>query len=121
MLAYFEHAHITTEETYAEMTKWLRLLIKLNDIILEANGVDLFEYEGNVIFEELPEGKMYEMKNNALIYHSKVYANTKNADRFARNEQTLKYIKEHQHELYRLKAIHLYHTIKERYLELMWD
>ena len=121
MLSYFEHAHITTEETYAEMIKWLRLLIKLNDIILEANGVDLFEYEGHMIFEELPKGELYEMKGESLIYHSKVNVNMKNAERFAPNKQMLKYIKEHSHELYRLKAKHLYHTIKERYLELMWD
>lgn len=121
MIEYFKKGYITTEETYAEMIKWLNILIKLNDIILEANGVDLFDYEGQMIFEQLPNGKTYELKDNGLIYHSKVYANLKNAKRFCRNEHELKYVMGHPHELYKMKAKHLYHTIKERYLELMWD
>lgn len=121
MLEYFKKAKITTEETYAEMIKWLNILIKLNDIILEENGVDLFHYDGHLITEELPTGKQHIVKNDGLIYHSHVHTNLKNANRFCKNECELNFVLEHSHELYQLKAKYLYHKIKETYLEIMWD
>lgn len=124
MLAYFQHGHITTTETYAHMTRYISIAIQLLNIMLD--NVDTFHYDGEMKFIELDKKDeigepLYELNMDELVYHCDVKVNMKNLCRFVRNESHQKIYHTHPHELYKQKAKHLYYKIRLYYTEEWWD
>jgi len=102
--------------------KWMELSIKLIDIFTEQE--DLFHYTGEMKFIPIEGTDTYSMDNSDLKYHCDVNVNTRNVSRFVPGGKDCPYIehwKMHPHELYILKAKHLYHKIREEKDDAWWD
>ena len=124
MLTYFEKGHITTPETYDHMKRYLRLAIKMLDIML--SKADTFTYDGDMKFIELEEKDengepLYRMDGSNLVYHCKVNVNLSNINRFIHNDSMRSFCLNHPHELYEIKAKHLYYKIRLYHTEEWWD
>ena len=105
-IEYYKHGHIATTETYEPIVRWLKIAIKLHDIMFD-HDVDLFEYEGEMEFVPIDDGKFYKMKDDNVKYHCLVKVNMKNLDRYLKlshNQKAKDWYIEHPHELYQLKA-----------------
>lgn len=57
------------------------MAVKLHDIMLD-NNVDLFDYEGEMEFVPIDDGKLYKMKDDKVKYHCLVKVNMRNLDRY---------------------------------------
>lgn len=119
MLNYFNHADITTEENYEVIRRYLKLMIRMIDII--QGDDDLFDYDGDMDFVEDEATGHYILKTDNMVYKCNVKVNLKNICRFVHNEQMLEYCMEHPHELYQIKAKYIYNKIRLYKLEYMWD
>lgn len=75
-IEYYKHGHIATTETYEPIVRWLKIAIKLHDIMFD-HDVDLFEYEGEMEFVPIDDGKFYKMKDDNVKYHCLVKVNMK--------------------------------------------
>lgn len=116
---YMEKSNITTHETYEHMLRWMHILVKLLDIIIDDSS--LYHFEGELEFKKDERTEMNTIEHMP-DYHCDVYVNTKNADRFIRNEYMKKYVlNQHMHELYLMKCRYLYHMIRYNYMEEFWD
>lgn len=97
----------------------MKICMKLIDIYL--GKVDLFHYDGNLTYTKLDDGN-YEMGTTPdFKYNCDVYVNTRNVDRFCKNECEKKWMIEHPHELYQQKAKYLYHKIRLECDGAWWD
>lgn len=122
-IEYYKHGHIATTETYEPIVRWLKIAIKLHDIMFD-HDVDLFEYEGEMEFVPIDDGKFYKMKDDNVKYHCLVKVNMKNLDRYLKlshNQKAKDWYIEHPHELYQLKAWYLYHKLLAYYAQTWWD
>ena len=99
-----------------ELERCLKVLKILN------NEVDTFTYEGKMKFIESPNRpNTYILDNDNMKYICKVNVNLKNIRRFVKNESAIKFIMNHPHELYELKARYLYFKLKAHYVDDWWD
>nr|WP_302618594.1 hypothetical protein [uncultured Prevotella sp.] len=122
-IEYYKHGHIATTETYEPIVRWLKIAIKLHDIMFD-HDVDLFEYEGEMEFVPIDDGKFYKMKDDNVKYHCLVKVNMKNLDRYLKlshNQKAKDWYIEHPHELYQLKAWYLYHKLLAYHAQTWWD
>lgn len=122
-IEYYKHGHIATTETYEPIVRWLKIAIKLHDIMFN-HDVDLFEYEGEMEFVPIGEGKFYKMKDDNVKYRCLVKVNMRNLDRYltlSHNQKAKDWYIEHPHELYQLKAWYLYHKLLAYYAKTWWD
>lgn len=119
MAAYFERSQLV--EGWERTVKELRLCARLIDIITENDSVDLFHYNGDWHFEPCKDNpEYYEMVfSDDHEYVCDVKVNLRNVRRFETNEKLIDYYMKNPHELYKLKAQHLYHKIR-LYRELNW-
>jgi len=102
------------------VVKDMELCVRLIDIF-NSDGIDLFEYLGDLNFIEHADDDNYEVDCSNLKYHCKIYVNFKNIDRFVDNERLKKYYIDSPHELYILKAKRLYHKIRYEHDAEWWD
>ena len=98
----------------------MELCVRLIDIF-NSDGIDLFEYLGDLDFIEQTDDGTYEVDGSDLKYHCKIYVNFSNIDRFVSNECLKKYYIDAPHELYILKAKRLYHKIRYERDAEWWD
>lgn len=84
---------------------------------------DTFHFTGESTTKEVEgsNGKLYEWDGSGLIYHCDVKVNLRNAKRFAHNDTQYSLVQQTPHELYEMKAKHLYHKIREYFEEEWWD
>ena len=113
------------QKTYMEepIVRWIKMAVKLHDIMLD-NNVDLFDYEGEMEFVPIDDGKLYKMKDDKVKYHCLVKVNMRNLDRYLKlshNPKAKDWYIEHPHELYQLKAWYLYHKLLAYYAQSWWD
>ena len=129
MLVYHKERSIVPlcDEQRKEIIFWLGLAVKLIHII--NNDTDYFHYEYDTPDEpmfiesnEIVNGeKCYEINPNyKQKYICDVNVNLKNVSRFCKKD-LISFYERHPHELYLLKAKHLYHLIRERYDNYWWD
>lgn len=100
----------------------MKICINLIDIFTEKK--ELFNYTGSLKFIPVKDSPYKEVDASSLKYHCNVYVNTKNIERFipkGKDNPHIDYWKEHPHELYILKAKHLYHKIREEKDGAWWD
>jgi hypothetical protein len=116
-------------EKHQRFTNWeyvvrdMKLCMKLIDIF--TNKVNLFHYDGNIVFNPIEGSEDYEVSHTPdFKYVCDVKVNTRNIDRFiprGKDCPCREYWKEHAHEVYILKAKALYHKIRlEKDFE-WWD
>ena len=127
-LLYLEQAKIREMANYIERrgfyqgyendVKWMRIAIKLIDIITE--NVDLFHYEGNIEFVEREDGNYEMVPSPDHKYICDVKVNTRNIKRFV-DEKSQKFFLNSPHEIYLKKARYLYHMIRLNYEQRWWD
>ena len=129
MLVYHKQRSIVPliKEQRDEIIRTLELACKLIHII--RNDSDLFHYDvstpdveqfvksgktasGNDLYESNP---MYKCE-----YVCDCKVNMRNAGRFCKKDD-IDFYRKHRHELYIIKARHLYHMIRERYECTWWD
>lgn len=104
MREYFKVHGISTRND--EIIKQINLAIKLLDIIIDEN---VFHFERDDVYDE-------------SIYVCDVNVNLKNINRFTNNEIEKDVIKnKFPHELYLLKATHLYHKLRNNLEQNWWD
>lgn len=93
--------------------KQMKLAIKLLQIVINEEG---YHFEHNI---DNNGSKKFTDLNK---YVCDVTVNTKNAHRFVHNEKEREfYVNNYPHELYLLKAKHLYHKLREYYEQTWWD
>ena len=68
LIAHYKHGYFATAETYEPIVRWIKMAVKLHDIMLD-NNVDLFDYEGEMEFVPIDDGKLYKMKDDKVKYH----------------------------------------------------
>ena len=104
-----------------EDIKWMELCVKLIDIFEEKTPI--FNYTGDLKFIPIKDSDCLEVDASDLKYHCNVYVNTKNASRFYSklDNNSDNYYKAFPHELYILKAKHLYHKIRYEKDVAWWD
>lgn len=110
LIAHYKHGYFATAETYEPIVHWIKMAVKLHDIMLD-NNVDLFDYEGEMEFVPKDDGKFYKLKDDNVKYHCLVKVNMRNLDRYLKlshNQKAKDWYIEHPHELYQLKAWYLY-------------
>ena len=91
--------------------KQIDLAMKLLYIINNDN--DLYEY----VEDTTSTAKTWFERS---VYTPKVNVNTKNAKRFV-NDYEVEFYNKFPHELYLVKARHLYHKIRDMYEQTWWD
>lgn len=96
----------------------MELAVKMLDIMLDET--EFFHYDGDMDFVKNEDGT-YSIENNSTKYVCDVKVNTRNVDRFSDNVYLTRYMIEHPHELYILKAKHLYHKIRFEKDDTWWD
>lgn len=122
-IEYYKQGHIATPETYEPIVRWLEVAVKLHDIMFEYN-VDLFEYDGDMEFVPIKDGKLFRLKDDNVKYRCLVKVNMRNLDRYLKlshNQKAKDFYIEHPHELYQLKAWYLYHKLLAYYAQTWWD
>ena len=99
----------------------IRLAIAMIDIFEDETR--FFHYDGDIVFELNEDDKdTYTLSQTPdFKYNCDVYVNTRNVDRFCRNENEKRMMLEHPHELYVKKAKHLYHKIRYEKDNEWWD
>ena len=129
MLIYHKERTIVpvSDEQRKEIIWSLELAYKLLHII--NNDTDLFHFENKTpsenMFvksdEKIDGEECYEINKN---YHHEYFCdckvNLRNIKRFC-NEKQIPFYERMPHEVYLLKARHIYYMIRERYEELWWD
>ena len=123
LIAHYKHGYFATAETYEPIVRWIKMAVKLHDIMLD-NNVDLFDYEGEMEFVPIDDGKLYKMKDDNVKYRCLVKVNMRNLDRYLKlshNQKAKDWYIEHPHELYQLKAWYLYHKLLAYYAQTWWD
>ena len=113
LIAHYKHGYFATAETYEPIVRWIKMAVKLHDIMLD-NNVDLFDYEGEMEFVPIDDGKFYKLKDDNVKYRCLVKVNMRNLDRYLKlshNQKAKDWYIEHPHELYQLKAWYLYHKL----------
>lgn len=99
MVEYFTKYGISADNDL--YIKQMKLGIRLLEIIIE---------EGGYHFDDLRN------------YICDVKVNTKNADRFVKNEKEKEfYVNKYPHELYLIKAKYLYHKLRNDFEQTWWD
>lgn len=94
----------------------IKLAIKLLEIVIEEGGYH-FEWPSDV-----ESNSIESLKKGLAKYVCTVKVNTKNADRFVRNETEKDfYVNRYPHELYLLKAKYLYHKLRNDFEQIWWD
>lgn len=122
MLDYHERSHIICEEERKRIIWQLKLAISLLEIISEKR--DIFHYDFNEnqpLLKEKCEFGYKLLEDFDSRYHCDVNVNTRNVDRFAQNEWEKGYMLKSPHELYMMKARHLYYRVREQYEQEWWD
>ena len=123
LIAHYKHGYFATAETYEPIVRWIKMAVKLHDIMLD-NNVDLFDYEGEMEFVPIDDGKFYKLKYDNVKYRCLVKVNMRNLDRYLKlshNQKAKDWYIEHPHELYQLKAWYLYHKLLAYYAKTWWD
>ena len=123
LIAHYKHGYFATAETYEPTVRWIKMAVKLHDIMLD-NNVDLFDYEGEMEFVPINDGKFYKLKDDNVKYRCLVKVNMRNLDRYltlSHNQKAKDWYIEHPHELYQLKAWYLYHKLLAYYAKTWWD
>lgn len=114
MVDYFTKYGISADND--KYIRQMKLAIKLLTIV---------NNEGGFHYEWLTDGKGNIVDGNfsdTHVYVCDVKVNTKNADRFVRNEKEKDfYINRYPHELYLLKAKYLYHKLRNDFEQTWWD
>lgn len=118
MLNYYEKSNIMSDEKKEQVVRTLKLAISLINIINE-DGIQLFHYDGKMEFIDEGNG-LHRCDTSNLHYHSDVKVNLKNANRYG-NDLNQKIFNEMPHELYVMKAKHLYYKLRLYYTDLWWD
>lgn len=120
MISQFEKGTVTTSETYAKMLKWMRLAVKMLDIMLD--DVDISHSEGEMKFieEDMNGETVYRMDSSDYKHICDIYVNTRTVRRFA-SEKYVEYYTVYPDELYKVKAKYIYHMIMFRYSGEWWD
>ena len=123
LIAHYKHGYFATAETYEPIVRWIKMAVKLHDIMLD-NNVDLFNYEGEMELVPIDDGKFYKLKDDNVKYRCLVKVNMRNLDRYltlSHNQKAKDWYIEHPHELYQLKAWYLYHKLLAYYAKTWWD
>lgn len=117
MIAYHEkeQRYVGVENDIRDM----KICVKLIDIFTEK--ADLFHYDGELKFVPIEGTDKCEVKGDGLKYNCDVKVNTRNANRFAKNEFMMEHYKKYPHELYIAKAKYLYHKIRLERDDAWWD
>lgn len=98
----------------------MKICENLIDIFLEKKN--LFHIDGGLKFEKTEDGRGCRIGfTDDFKYNCDVVVNVKNIDRFVKNKKSIPYYLERPHELYILKAKHLYHKIRFERDEEWWD
>lgn len=119
MLDYFSHANFIAPESYQKRCKEIKLALAMIEIIMEDR--ELWHSTGQMKFKEVP-GKTYSVVDMSdYKYYCDVNVNFRNIGRFVRNKESFEIYKNHAHELYKLKATHIYHMIKDYCADGWWD
>ena len=131
-LYYMEKAKIEEMRKYHEkyngfvgveqVIRDMKICESLIDIFTEQRK--LFHYDGDVVFNKLEDGTCSMGTTPDFKYHCDVKVNTKNADRFLPygiTEKQRQYWIDNPHEIYILKAKHLYHKIRLERDGYWWD
>ena len=109
MKDYFEKHGLSVDND--KYIKQIDLAMKLLYIINNDN--DLYEY----VEDTTSTAKTWFERS---VYTPKVNVNTKNAKRFV-NDYEVEFYNKFPHELYLVKARHLYHKIRDMYEQTWWD
>lgn len=113
------HKKVQRFEGWEYVVRDMNICLNLINIIFKEE--ELFTYEGDMYFVKTEDGD-YEMKHSDdFKYVCLVNVNTKNIDRFIKDEKVKKYYIENPHELYLLKAKYLYHKIRYEHDAEWWD
>lgn len=122
------HQRIQRFEGVEYVIRDMKICLSLMDIFMGKK--DLFRYDGHLTFVDADEKYGTDEKGNPykeikttpdFKYVCLVNVNTKNIDRFVKNEHNKSWYLEHPHELYELKARYLYHKIRFEREEEWWD
>lgn len=105
----------------------MRICLSLLDIMLGER--QLFHYDGQLMFKEVDEAEEKELGEKAVEiiespdfkYNCDVKVNLRNMKRFVDNEKLFEFYQRLPHELYELKAEHLYHKIRATREMRWWD
>lgn len=109
-----------------EIIRDMRICLSLIEIFTGKRN--LFHYDGHLVLREATEeekaaagdGRVKRIDTtDDFKYNCHVKVNTRNAKRFVSDEKLMRFYEKHPHELYELKAQHLYHKIRNE-KELMW-
>lgn len=124
-----EHAKIKEMSDYLEeadrfegvehVVRDMRICLSLIEIFSESRN--LFHFNGHLTFEDADGGMKKIGNTDDFAYICDVNVNLKNIDRFVKNPRLKKYVMTHPHELYILKAKHLYHKIHLERDGEWWD
>ena len=118
MLAYQEKRNLICEEQREQILRTLRLAIRMLDIL--DNEDKLYHFEGFLRSFKVDGTDLHQLNFDCHEYHCDIKVNTRNIDRFVPKNGQRMYL-HHQHELYLLKARHLYHKIRYYYTEYWWE
>lgn len=128
-LYYIEKAKIEEMRKYHErnnsfvdcdiVIRDMKICENLIDIFTE--NKELFYYDGDIVFNKNENGDYTMETTPDFKYNCLVKVNLKNIKRFVDNEKNYKYYIENPHELYILKAKHLYHKIRNERDFTWWD
>ena len=114
MVGYFTKYGISADND--KYIRQMKLAIKLLEIVIEEDGY-YFEWPSNV-----EPNSIESLKKELAKYVCTVKVNTKNADRFVNNDMEKDfYVNRYPHELYLLKAKHLYHKLRNDFEQTWWD
>lgn len=126
-LYYMEKAKIEEMRKYHERNdsfvgqensiRYMKICEKLIDIITEKK--EIFTYSGEIKFNKQENGN-YAIDTSDCKYQCFVNVNTKNLERFVKKEKLYDFYKKHPHELYLIKARHLYHKIRAERDDYWW-
>lgn len=114
MVDYFTKYGISADND--KYIRQMKLAIRLLEIIIEEDGF-YYQWPSDTEVDDIKS-----LKKDLPKYICTVKINTKNADRFVRNEKEKDfYINRYPHELYLLKAKYLYHKLRNDFEQTWWD
>lgn len=125
MMKYQEHARrfVGVEQVIRDM----RICLSLLEIIMGERK--LFHFDGHLTFKGIDEEEKEKLGEDAVEivespdfkYNCDVNVNLRNIKRFVNNEKEAEFYQKMPHELYELKAEHLYHKIRATREMRWWD
>lgn len=103
-----------------QVVRDIKICLSLLDIMMGKR--DLFHFEGKLLSVPTEKKDVHRIVESPdFKYICDVKVNTKNIDRFVKNEKEKEIYLKHLDELYVLKARHLYHKIRCERDQTWWD